>query len=404
MAVSPAAKHETEIDWWHLAEGSLAFLTVEHTFRYATEWGTRDAFDTPFWPGYLASVGNLHGWADGDPFLVNYVGHPMQGAVAGFIWQHSDRAYRDVVFGENRRYWKAKLRGAAFSYLYSVQFEIGLLSEASIGHVQEQFPQQGFVDHVITPTVGLGWTLAEDSLDRYVITLLEEHNRNPYVRLLVRSGLNPSRSMANVMNGMVPWHRDNRPGVFKPFPEAAVAKAALERETAKTAVDPPPGVAPFEFTVTPNFRTYLGSGAKGSCVGGGSSIAFRVASQWQIVADVNGCKLLDLPTNLSGDSLNYMIGPRWTPRPEAAGTRTRRSWWAEPNSPRRGFTRTRSSRFSGRRGRRPETSTLLTPCTPRIGRPTGSPSPLQPEWTTRSITHWLSVWLAWSIHIPGRKI
>ncbi len=179
----------------------MAFLTVEHTFRYATEWGTRDAFDTPFWPGYLASVGNLHGWADGDPFLVNYVGHPMQGAVAGFIWQHNDRAYRDVVFGENRRYWKAKLRGAAFSYLYSVQFEIGLLSEASIGHIQAQFPQQGFVDHVITPTVGLAWTLAEDSLDRYVITLFEEHNRNPYFRLLLRSGLNPSRSMANVMNG-----------------------------------------------------------------------------------------------------------------------------------------------------------------------------------------------------------
>ena len=71
------------------------FLTVEHVFRYATEYGTRDAFDTPFWPGYFDSVQSLHGWADGDPFLVNYVGHPMQGAVAGFIWQHNDRAYRD---------------------------------------------------------------------------------------------------------------------------------------------------------------------------------------------------------------------------------------------------------------------------------------------------------------------
>ena len=79
IAVSPTPKRETGIDWWHLTEGSLAFLTVEHVFRYATEWGTRDAFDTPFWPGYFAAVGNLHGWADGDPFLVNYVGHPMQG-------------------------------------------------------------------------------------------------------------------------------------------------------------------------------------------------------------------------------------------------------------------------------------------------------------------------------------
>ncbi|HEY5174596.1 MAG TPA: hypothetical protein VII95_03410 [Terriglobales bacterium] len=313
MAVSPKPKRETGIDWLHLAKGSLAFLTVEQSFRYATEWGTRDAFHTPFWPGYLNSVGNLHGWADGDPFLVNYVGHPMQGAVASFIWQQNDRAYRDVVFGENSRYWKAKLRSAAFSYLYSVQFEIGPLSEASIGHIQGQFPQQGFVDHVITPSLGLGWTLAEDSLDRYVITVLEEHNRNPYIRLLVRSGLNPSRSMANVMNGQLPWHRDNRPGVFKPYPEAARAKTAFERDTARIPVDPPPGVAPFEFTMTPNFRTYVGSGAKGSCIGGGGSTAFRVSSEWQIVADVNGCKLLDLPTNLSGDSLTYMVGPRWTP-------------------------------------------------------------------------------------------
>jgi hypothetical protein len=112
---------------------------------------------------------------------------------------------------------------------------------------------------------------------------------------------------------MVPWHRDDRPGVFKPYPEAAAAKTALERDTARVPVNPPPGVAPFEFTMTPNFRTYLGSGAKGSCIGGGSSIAFRVAPEWQIVVDVNGCKLLDLPTNLSGDSLSYMIGPRWTP-------------------------------------------------------------------------------------------
>src|ERR1017187_10061359 len=59
-AVSPTPKREAGIDWLHLAEGSLAFLAIEHAFRYATEYGTRDAFNTPFWPGYLNSVGNLH--------------------------------------------------------------------------------------------------------------------------------------------------------------------------------------------------------------------------------------------------------------------------------------------------------------------------------------------------------
>ncbi len=312
IAVATPAKPERGIAWSHLLESSLTFLSVEHMFRYSTESGTRDAFHSAFWPGYLNSVGNLHGWADGDPFFVNYIGHPMQGAVSGFIWQHNDRAYRDVVFGENSRYWKGKLRGAAFSYLYSVQLEIGPISEASIGHIQAQFPQQGFVDHVITPTIGLGWTLAEDSLDRYVIRFVESRTNNAYVRLLARGGLNPSRSFANVMNRELPWHRDDRPGVFKPYPEAAV-KSFMARATESRVAHPPPGVAPFEFTVTPNYRAYVGSDAKGSCIGGGGTAAFRVASEWQIVVDVNGCKMLDLPTNLSGDSLSYMVGPRWTP-------------------------------------------------------------------------------------------
>jgi hypothetical protein len=313
VAAPTTPKRETGIDWLHLAQGTFTFLAVENGFRCATEQGTRDGFSGPFWQGYLNSAGNLHGWADGDPFLVNYVGHPMQGAVSGYIWQHNDRAYRDVEFGANSRYWKGKLRGAAFAYVYSVQFEIGLMSEASLGNVQALYPQQGFVDHVVTPTVGLAWTIAEDSLDRYVIRAIEAHTNNPYYRLLTRAGLNPSRSMANVMSAQLPWHRDDRPGVFKPYPEAAAVKAAMKQDTARIPVDPPPGVAPLEFTVTPNFKTYLGSGAKGSCAGGGSSLAFRVASQLQIVLDVNGCKLLDLPTNVTGDSLSYMVGPRWTP-------------------------------------------------------------------------------------------
>ena len=50
--------------------------------------------------------------------------------------------------------------------------------------------------------------------------------------------------------------------------------------------------------MTPNYRAYVGSDAKGSCVGGGGTAAIRVAPEWQIVVDVNGCKMLDLPTNL----------------------------------------------------------------------------------------------------------
>ncbi len=72
------------------------------------------------------------------------------------------------------------------------------------------FPQQGFVDHVATPTLGLAWTMAEDALDRYLIKPLEGRTRNPWARILLRSSLNPASSFAAVMSGKVPWYRDNR--------------------------------------------------------------------------------------------------------------------------------------------------------------------------------------------------
>ena len=84
--------------------------------------------------------------------------------------------------------------------------------------------------------------------------------------------------------------------------------ALKERNTAPLRVAPPPGVAPFEFTMSPQFRTYVGDDHKGSCAGGGGSAAIRLAEQWQFVVDVSGCKLLGLEQNLSGDSLSYLAG------------------------------------------------------------------------------------------------
>jgi hypothetical protein len=304
------------VDWPELFKDSLQFFAVEHAFRCATEQGTRDGFGMPFWGGYLNSVGNLHGWADGDPFYVNYVGHPMQGSVSAYIWLHNDRAYRDVEFGKGRRYWKAKLRGAAFAFLQSEQFEIGPLSEASIGHIQALYPQQGFVDHVVTPFIGVGWSIAEDWLDRKLIRGIEERTTNRWVRIFARGGLNPARSMANVMGTRVPWDRDSRPGVLSYHPEMMnylPGKQASEEEAGQVVIAPP-GVAPFEFSMTSALKSYIGPGSKGACLGGGGSGALRLSPEFQMVVDVSGCKLLGLGSNLSGDSLSYMAGPRWTPQ------------------------------------------------------------------------------------------
>jgi hypothetical protein len=123
-----------KVNWTGILAQELRFLAIEHGFRVATEAGTRDG-GFGLGKSYWNSVFNLHGWADGDPFYVNYVGHPMNGAVAGYIWQQNDPRYRNTEFGRDPAYWKAKLRGAAFAWAQSEQFEIGPFSEASIGKV-----------------------------------------------------------------------------------------------------------------------------------------------------------------------------------------------------------------------------------------------------------------------------
>ncbi len=302
------------VDWGNLFKQSLGFLVLEHGFRLMTDPTVRTSHE-PFFDGYLKSVSNLHGWADGDPFIVNYVGHPIQGAVAGFIWIQNDRKYRGAEIGRDRRYWKGRLRAAAFAWAYSEQFEIGPISEASIGATQAKYPQQGFVDHVITPTVGLGWIIAEDSVDRYVTLPLERRIGNPYVKMLLRSALNPGRSLANVLGGNVPWHRYTREGLFK--------GGAKERGTLQSSTSHPrkveddraslPQVAPFEFTTM--LLVQETSPGRAPCLGGAGSAAVRLTPQWALALEVGGCKMNGLQADYSGDSLHYLVGTRWTPRP-----------------------------------------------------------------------------------------
>ncbi len=286
IQAAPVANSEPGVRWSGVLNQSLRLLALEHGFRLLTEPGTRSGMNqVP--RGYLNSAGNLHGWADGDEFYVNYAGHPMQGAVAGFIWTQNDPKYWDVEFGRNRRYWKSRLRAAMFAWAYSVQFEIGPLSEASVGQVQALYPQQGLVDQAVTPAIGMGWMLAEDAIDKYIIKRVEARTANKYVRLFVRGGLNPSRSMANVLGGRVPWERDDRRGVFRETEDDFVRRAGPKR--APESVKPPPmGVAPFEFTMAFSFRTFTGPPARGSCLGGGGSASFRIAQAWQLVADATG--------------------------------------------------------------------------------------------------------------------
>jgi hypothetical protein len=141
--------------------------------------------------------------------LRNYVGHPIHGAAAANLWlDHEPRAPADI--SRRSEYWSSRARAMAAAG-YSLQFEIGPLSEASIGNVGMKPETAGWVDHVVTPVGAFGWIAAEDAMDRFFVKWVEGKVRNPVVRALIRLGMNTGRTLSNTASGRAPWSREGRP-------------------------------------------------------------------------------------------------------------------------------------------------------------------------------------------------
>lgn len=189
---------------------SLRLLLLEHSVRIAAQEKTRRELDGPFWRDYHRSVRFPQTWSDGDGWLMNYVGHSGHGAAAGFVWLRHDPNGAQRL-GRNKAYWLSRGRAALWSAIYGVQFEIGPLSEASIGNVGFNRRTTGWVDYVVTPVGGFGVMVAEDAVDQFVLGPFERRVSNPVLRATLRMFLNPARSMANVAGVRLPWHRDARP-------------------------------------------------------------------------------------------------------------------------------------------------------------------------------------------------
>jgi len=203
-------ENQQSFQWKPALLQSGLFLGIQHGFRIATEPSSRANLKGPFFADYLTSASALRGWKDGDPYIVNYVGHPMMGAVTGYIYVQNDPRAKGQVFGRSPGYWKSRLRAMAFSAAYSVQFELGPISESTIGNVGLDGRGHGAVDLVITPVLGMAWQTTEDAMDRLVVEPLERRVKNRVARLALRSGLNPSRSFSNALRFKVPWYRDTR--------------------------------------------------------------------------------------------------------------------------------------------------------------------------------------------------
>ena len=204
------------VNWTGVFSQSALFLSIEQGFRLGTQPGTRDALKGEFFDDWFHSVRATKGWGDGDDFLTNYIGHPMQGSVAGYIFVQNDPGGSLQVFGRNPSYWTSRLKAAAWSAVYSTQFELGPFSEASVGNVGYNGDSlSGAVDLVVTPLAGLGWQIGEDMIDKYLIIRIERWTKNPVTRMLARGVLNPTRSFANMMRLKVPWSRDTRAGIWR---------------------------------------------------------------------------------------------------------------------------------------------------------------------------------------------
>lgn len=188
---------------------SLKLLMIEHGTRIAFQEKTRRELRGPFWRDYHRSVRLPKQWDDTDSWGVNYIGHPIHGAAAGYIWLDHERVAPQTFTGD-RRYWVSRGRAMAWSVAYSLQFEIGPLSEASIGNVGLRPETTGWVDHVVTPSGALGWILAEDALDRYVVRWVEAKTSRRWITIPLRLLFNPARTLANASSGRSPWHRTDR--------------------------------------------------------------------------------------------------------------------------------------------------------------------------------------------------
>ena len=202
-----AADIKTEgFRWRSAVQQSTMFLAIQHGYAL-TQPKTREALKGKFFKDYVESVKSLGGWADGGRFFTNYIAHPMQGSFMGFIQIQNDPNGLKQQFGTSGDYWRSRLKAMAWSAAWSTQFELGPVSQSSIGNVGLK-GKQTYIDIVVTPTVGTAWLIGEDAIDRFVMKRIERGTDNFYAVIFSRMLLSPTRTIANLFRFKTPWYRD----------------------------------------------------------------------------------------------------------------------------------------------------------------------------------------------------
>jgi hypothetical protein len=208
------------VSWSRVLGESFFFLAAQHGGNIAMDHDTRNELTHgDFWAKYEYCVEHYRWsrWKDDDPFGVDYIGHPMMGAVTSSIYEQNDPKQRALMYENSRRYWMGRLRAMAYSAAYSAQWKVGPASEASVGNTGMFYyirasdgiwtNETGMQDFFITPIGGLAWNVGEDAIDRFILSHIRHGTRNKWL-LLASSLSTPGKSAANVARFRAPYYRD----------------------------------------------------------------------------------------------------------------------------------------------------------------------------------------------------
>lgn len=208
---------------WGPALGQFSeFLGVETGWNLATnKWIRQLTFHGHFVQNYFNAVAgfSFSRWDDENPFYDDYLGHPIMGAIAMDIYIQNDPRGKSLELQNTRAYWHSRFRALLWSALYSLEWKLGPISEASVGNTggfliydygdHKLTTGTGTVGLVVTPVGGWIWNMAEDATDEHVIARLERKSKNPLYLFSIQF-LNPCRGFSNLLRFKAPWYRDSR--------------------------------------------------------------------------------------------------------------------------------------------------------------------------------------------------
>ncbi|WP_433963480.1 hypothetical protein RBB76_21805 [Tunturiibacter psychrotolerans] len=209
-----------KVHWLPILWQSFEWLTAQHSGNILLDTETRnDLTSNPYWSTYVYCVEHYrwYQWSDDTTFIVHDIGHPMMGAITSSIFEQNDPKARALAFENNGNYWRSRLKAMAWSAVYSAQWKVGPVSEASIGnsgrntyyvaHLGRTTNETGFQDFVITPVYGFGWNVGEDAVDRYLMPKIHARVKNR-LYLTALFWMTPCKSAANVLRWKPTYYRD----------------------------------------------------------------------------------------------------------------------------------------------------------------------------------------------------